>query len=97
VSDQRRDYGAAGCASGCRDTLAGASVLIVLAAVALVRVVQVVRRRRSDQLLDLLGSATPETAPRGPLEDRLLALRNETEARPMPDVTALIEQFGGRS
>jgi hypothetical protein len=38
MSDQRRDYDAAGCASGCRDTLAGASVLIVLVAVALVRV-----------------------------------------------------------
>lgn len=95
MSDQREDYGAAGCASGCRDTIAGASVLMMLFTALVALRVRNVRVRRSDRLLDLLGSAVPETAPRGDLEDRLLAWRNHAESRPMRDVSALVDRFGG--
>lgn len=41
----RKDYDEAGCAGGCRDTIGGASLLVVLIAVVLVRVVRKVRTR----------------------------------------------------
>lgn len=41
----RKDYDEAGCAGGCRDTIGGASLLVALVVVVLVRVVRRVRAR----------------------------------------------------